>query len=229
METVELRAEPRSMTGKKGAKACRNQGLLPGVLYGRGEKTTPLSVDPKQLDKVLHTHAGSNAIIKLTIGEKGKPANVVVKDLQVDNIKGTMKHVDFYSISLDRKIRSSIPFKIVGESNGVKEGGILDRILRELEIECLPMDIPDGIEVDVTELDIGDNLTVSQISVPANVTIVTDPEQTILAVAAPRVEEEPEVEEEVELEGEEPEVISDADKAEKKDDTGEDQAEDAKK
>jgi large subunit ribosomal protein L25 len=186
-------------------------------------------VNPKQLDKVLHTHAGSNVIIKLSIGEKGKPANVVVKELQVDNIKGHMKHVDFCSISLDRKIRSSIPFKIVGESQGVKEGGIIDYILRELEVECLPMDIPDGVEVDVTELEIGDKVSVSQITVPDNVTIVTDLDNTILHVVAPRVEEEPEVEEEAELEGEEPEVISDADKAEKKDEAAEGETKDAEK
>lgn len=213
MEIVELKAEARSMTGKKGAKACRNEGLLPGILYGRGDESTALSVNPEHLDKVLHTHAGSNVIIKLVVDEKADPVNVVVKELQVDNIKGTMKHVDFCHISLDSKIRSMVPFKMVGESPGVKTGGILEHILWDLEIESLPLDIPDGIEVDISELDIGDSLNVSQISVPEKVTVLSDPDTTVVHVVAPRVEVV-EVAPEAEIEGEEPAVIAEGAKEE---------------
>jgi large subunit ribosomal protein L25 len=209
MEIVELKAEPRAETGKKGAKACRNAGLLPGVLYGSGEEPRPLSVHPKELDRALHTHAGINAIIKLTLGDGGNSSNVVVKDLQVDFIKGTMSHVDFCSVSLDKKIKTNVPFKVFGEAAGVKMGGILEHILWEIEVECLPMDIPDSFELDVTELEIGDKITIGSVTLPENVTIATDPKRTIVLVAAPRVEEVEEPEEVEGVEGEEPEVISD--------------------
>lgn len=224
MEIIELKAEPRSMTGKKGARACRNKGMLPGVFYGRGDEPTPLAVDPAQLNKVLRTQAGSNVIIKLTLDEKAEPVNVVVKELQVDSIKGTMRHVDFCHISLDRKIRSMVPFKIVGESPGVKEGGILEHILWELEIESLPLDIPGEIEVDISELNIGDQLNVSQMTVPEGVSVLSDWDMTVVHVVAPRIEVV-EVPEEAELEGAEPEVISEGaeeeSKTEKKEETKE--------
>lgn len=223
MDIIELTAEPRAMTGKKGARACRNRGQVPGILYGKGDVSRPLAVDPKQLDKVLHTHAGSNVIIKLVLGDGAEPVNVVVRELQVDTIRGTMQHVDFCHISLDETIRSKVPFKTVGEAPGVKAGGILEHILWDLEIECLPMNIPDSIEVDISGLEIGDGIDVSEVSVPAEITILSDPESTVVQVVAPRVEEEPEAE--VELEGEEPEVITEGAKAEEateEKDTGED-------
>jgi len=206
MEIIELKAQPRLMTGKKGAKACRKDGMLPGVLYGHGEETKSVAVSPKQLDQALRTQAGSNVIIKLTLDDSSDSVNVIVKELQVDNIKGTMRHVDFCQVSLDKKIRSSVPFRMVGESPGVDIGGILEHILWNLEVECLPLDIPDQIEVDISTLEIGDNVNVSQLVVPENVTVITEWDATVVHVVAPRVEEEPVVAEE-ELEGEEPEVI----------------------
>lgn len=214
MEFAELKAETRARTGKGGAKECRKKGLLPGILYGREDKPTPVAVNPRELDRVLHTHAGSNVIIKLALEDGGEPVNVVVKELQVDNLKGVMKHVDFCHISLDKKRRSMIPFKIVGESPGVKQGGILEHILWELEIESLPLDIPDKIEVDVSELDIGDSLTVSQLPIPEGVSVVSDWESTVVHVVAPRVEVVEEVEVAEEAEGAEPEVIAEGEKAE---------------
>jgi large subunit ribosomal protein L25 len=215
MDIIELKADARSMTGKKGAKACRNSGQLPGVLYGMGSECKTLAVNPKQLEKVLQTEAGSNVIIKLSLAGEGDPVNVIVKELQVDNIKGLMRHVDFYKISLDEKIKSAVQFKMVGESPGVKAGGILEHILWELEIECLPMDIPDHVEADISELEIGDSISVSQVSVPEGVSVLADPNAKIVLVAAPRVEEVEEVEEEIEgEEGEEPEVISEGGKEE---------------
>ncbi len=213
MEIIELNAETRSMTGKKGAKACRNNGQLPGVFYGRGSDPKPLAVNPKQLDNALHTNAGSNVIIKLMFDGQGDPVNVIIKELQVDNIKGLMRHVDFCQISLDEKIRSLVQLKTVGDSPGIKAGGILEHILWELEVESLPMDIPSHFEADISELEIGDSITVSQISVPEGVAVLSDPNTKIVHVVAPRVEVE-EVVEEVEGEGEEPEVISEGEKEE---------------
>lgn len=209
MEMVELNASVRPETGKKGARACRKKGLLPGVLYGKNDPTTPVAVNPKELDRVLHTHAGSNVVIKLSVDERGgEPVTVVVKELQVDNIKGTMRHVDFCQISLDETIRTEVPFKVVGEAPGVKMGGILEHILWELEIESLPMDIPDHIEVDVSELNIGDSLAVSDLKVPDGVTVWTDWDTAVVTVTAPRVEEVVEAAAPAEeVEGAEPEVV----------------------
>ena len=209
MEFAELKVERRSRTGKGGARECRRNGMLPGILYGKKEEESiPIAVNPKDLDKVLHTRTGGNVIIKLSLDDNGgAPVNVIIKELQVDNIKSMMKHVDFCHIVLDRKIRSMIPFRVVGESPGVKLGGILEHLLWSLEIESLPLDIPGEIELDVSDLDIGDSLTVSQLTVPGEASIITDENTKVIHVVAPRVEVEEEVEE-VEIEGEEPEVIS---------------------
>jgi len=207
MEFAELKAQTRARTGKSGAKECRRNGLLPGIIYGKGDESISLAVDPKQLDKVLHTHAGSNVIIKLSLDDAGEPVDVIVKELQVDNLKDTMRHVDFCRILLDRMIKSSVPFKIVGEAPGVTLGGILEHIHWSVEIESLPLDIPDSIEVDVSELDIGDSVSISQLTIPENVTVLADAGATIVHVVAPRVEvvEEPE---EVVEEGAEPELVA---------------------
>jgi large subunit ribosomal protein L25 len=206
MEFAELKTQSRARTGKGGAKECRRNGLLPGIFYRKDNESIPLAVDPKQLDKVLNTHAGSNVIIKLSLEGAGKPVDVIVKELQVDNLKGTMRHVDFCHILLDRKIKSSVPFRIVGEAPGITQGGILEHINWSVEIESFPLDIPDNIEVDVSELNIGDSLSISQITVPEKVTVLTDADATIVHVVPPRVEvvEEPE---EVEEEGVEPELV----------------------
>lgn len=209
MEMVELKASVRPQTGKKGARDCRKKGLLPGILYGQSDLTTPVAVNPKELDRVLHTHAGGNVIIKLSVEERGgEPVTVVVKELQVDDIRGTMRHVDFCHISLDEKIRTTVPFKVVGEAPGVKMGGILEHILWELEIESLPLEIPDHIEVDVNGLNIGDSIAVSELKVPEGVAVLTDWDVAVVAVSAPRVEEVVEAAPAAEeVEGAEPEVV----------------------
>ena len=209
MDIVELKAGIRPQTGKKGAKECRRKGLLPGVLYGKGDEPVAVAGDPKELDHVMHTHSGGNVIIKLTVEDKaGEALNVVVNELQVDALKGTMRHVDFCHISLDEKIRSAVPFKIVGESPGVKQGGVLEHTLWELEVESLPLDIPRHIEVDVSALEIGDSLAVSDLQVPEGVAVLSDWDLAVVSIAAPRVEEVVEVAPEAEIEGAEPEVIT---------------------
>ena len=231
MEIVELKADRRQNTGRKGAKECRDKGLLPGIFYGKGDEPIPVEVNPRQLDKVLHTHAGSNVVIQLTVGEDGgEPPNVVVKELQVDAIKGTMRHVDFCHILLDKKVRTTVQFKVVGEAPGVKEGGILEHIMWDLELEGLPLDIPDFIEIDVSELNIGDSLSVGTLTVPESVTVLSDAGATVVTVAAPRVEEEV-VEEAPEegLEGEEPAVIGDKPEAEAEKDGAKGDTKDTKK
>ncbi len=208
MEMVELKASSRSQVGKKGAKQCRRSGLVPGILYGRSQQAAPVAVDPKDLSRAMHTHAGSNVIIKLLLDNKAEDAaTVVVKDLQVDTLKGTMTHVDFCHISLDEVIRTSVPFKIVGDAPGVKQGGILEHTLWELDIETLPLNIPDAIEINVSQLEMGDSLTVADLMIPEGIEVLTDPEIAVVSIVAPRVE--PTVEAvAAPVEGEEPEVIT---------------------
>jgi large subunit ribosomal protein L25 len=208
MELVELKANYRSETGKKGAKKCRNLGLVPGILYGKKEKPSPVSVDPKELNRVLHTRAGTNAIIKLTVDETNEAVNVVVKELQVDTIKGNMTHVDFCHISLDELIQTAVPFRVVGEAPGVKQGGILEHTLWELEIESLPLNIPDAIEVDISQLELGDSLLVGDLQVPEGITILSDWDAPVVSIIAPRVEPTPEEVAAPPVEGAEPEVIT---------------------
>ncbi|RJP25945.1 MAG: 50S ribosomal protein L25 [Candidatus Abyssobacteria bacterium SURF_5] len=208
MEMVELKASVRSQTGKKGAREYRKRGLVPGILYGRNEQPAPVAVDPKELNRALHTHAGANAIIRLSVEDKAdEPITVVVKELQVDTIKGTMTHVDFCHISLDEVIQTSVPFEIVGEAPGVKQGGILERTLWELEIESLPLNIPDSIKIDVSSLDLGDALMVSDLSIPEGITVLTDSDIAVVSIVAPRGEPAAEVAA-APAEAEEPEVIS---------------------
>jgi large subunit ribosomal protein L25 len=226
MELVELNANTRSHTGKKGAKEYRKKGLVPGILYGRNQQPSPVAVDPKELNRVLHTRAGSNAIIKLTVdNQAGDATTVVVKDLQIDTIKGMMVHVDFCHISLDETIQTSVPFRIIGEAPGVKQGGILEHTLWELEIESLPLHIPDAIEVDVSLLEMGDSLTVSDLNIPESITVLTDAEVAVVSIVAPRGEPVAEAAA-APVEVAEPEVISG--RAEKEPEEKSDKAEEKK-
>ncbi len=218
MEIVDLNANVRRETGKKGAKGCRKMGLLPGVLYGKDNQSVSLSVNPKDLSRVLHTHAGANAIIRLTVaGSESEPMTVVVKDLQIDPMKETMQHVDFCSISLDETIRTTVPFQLVGESPGVKQGGILEHSLWELEIETLPLNIPDYIDVDISGLQMGDSLSVADLILPDGVTVLTDWDAAVVSIASPRVEEVVEAAAAPEIEGAEPEVVGTKEKRPEKD------------
>jgi large subunit ribosomal protein L25 len=210
MELVELKVNTRSETGKKGAKEYRNRGLVPGVLYGRKLQPSPVAVDPKELNRALHTRAGSNAIINLTLDERAEEKiTVVVKELQVHTLKGTTTHVDFCHILLDQVIQAAVPFRMVGEAPGVKQGGILEHTLWELEIESLPLNIPEAIEVDVSGLQVGDSLTVSNLKVPEGIKVLTDSDIAVVSIVAPRAE--PTVEAAAAaapVEGAEPEVIT---------------------
>ncbi len=208
MEIVELKAQIRQRTGKKGAKECRRAGLLPGILYGLDDQALPVAVNPKELDRALHTQAGANVIIQLNIADRAaQPLNVVVKDLQIDTIRDTMRHVDFCRISLDEAIQTSVPFRVVGEAPGVKKGGILEHTLWELEVECLPLNIPTAIEINVDSLEIGDSLAVSDLKVPDGVKVLTAWDTTVVSIAAPRVEAEVAPAPVAEAEAAEPEVI----------------------
>ena len=216
---VFLNAEKRTeMTGGEINK-LRLQGELPAVLYGSGQKTIPLIINEKEFKKIMHTELGENIVITLKVkGENNKTHSVIVKDWQIDSIKRNLLHIDFCQISLKKEIVVDVIIETEGEAPGVKEkGGVLEHILRELEVKCLPARIPHSIMVDVSNLQIGENISVKDIVVPEGLKILNDPEQIVINIVAPSIlEEKPE--EAIAGETAEPEVIS---KGKKEEEDGE--------
>ncbi|MDD9803184.1 MAG: 50S ribosomal protein L25 [Deltaproteobacteria bacterium] len=200
MSQNELAAEPRSATGKGAARKLRATGRIPAVIYGRAMQTRQVSVDPQDLDKLLHsTGAGLNTLIDLQL--EGAEQQVLLKALQRDPVHGAFLHADFYQVDLSQAVVVSVPLRVVGRAPGVElSDGILDLPLREIEIACLPTAIPDHIEADVSELQIGQSLHVSELHLPEGAELRTDSALAVALVAAPKVEEE-----EAEAEGEAPE------------------------
>lgn len=209
MDFVELKASLREEKGKEKNKKLRATGMVPGVVYRKGEATLSLKIDSKSLSKALHTDAGENVIIKLFIeGDKKKKERIVViKELQKNPFKDTLVHLDLNEISLTETLKVKVPLMAKGEAIGVKqEGGVLQHVMWEVEIECLPTNIPDKIEVDITNLKIGSTLSMKDVLPPEGVKILGDPESIIFSVEHVKTVEEAVV---APLEGEalEPELI----------------------
>ncbi|HEC83421.1 MAG TPA: 50S ribosomal protein L25/general stress protein Ctc [Firmicutes bacterium] len=204
MATVELKVKMRNEVGKGRAKKLRAAGLIPAILYGEGEESRPLVVSYKDFHPVLHTAARENVILDLKIeGAEQEDIKAIIREIQYHPVKRDILHVDFQHISMTKEITVNVPIEVVGEPVGVKtKGGILETILREVEVECLPANIPDKIVVDVSELDVGDSLQVSDLRIE-NARIIEDPESTVVTVVAPTVVEEKPVEVEAEAEVEE--------------------------
>jgi large subunit ribosomal protein L25 len=190
MEFVDLKVERRIGTGKGVARKLRQRGLIPAILYGEGEPI-PLTVNPRSLLRVLGTAVGENVILNLTIvdGEE-RNQKAMVKEVQRDPVTGAFLHADLLAISMERPIEVEVPVELSGIAIGVKDkGGILRQILREVKVRCLPGAIPEKILLDVSHLDIGDALHVKNLSIPGGVELLTDPEQVVVTVLTPTVEE----------------------------------------
>jgi len=200
MERYGLKAEIREETGKGVARQLRRDGLLPGVVYGRNREPQPLVINPDDLKQRM----GGNVIFDLELD--GDKETVMIKEVQRDPISGEFLHIDFLHITMDEKITVSIPINLTGDAAGVKEGGVLQQLLREISIQCLPLDIPEELTLDISNLELGSSLLVSDIEVPENIEIVTPLEEVVVTIVVPTemVEEE---EEEAEEEFMEPEVI----------------------
>jgi large subunit ribosomal protein L25 len=191
MGIVSLKARPREHVGKSGARRARREGLVPAVLYGEGDEVRSLAVDSKDFYTVIHTTAGENVILDLKVeGSKAGDCKAIIKEIQYHPVRRDILHVDFQHISMTKEITVHVPIEVKGEAAGVKtRGGILEVIHRDVEVECLPADIPNAISVDVTELDVGDSLQVRDLVIE-NVKIVTDPTATVVTIVAPSVIEE---------------------------------------
>lgn len=191
MEKLVVEAEPRDTRGKNRARQLRRAGRVPGVVYGSAAEPLALSVDPRLVGRVLHSEAGHNAIFTLAIKGHGKtPA--MIRDWQVDPVKGLLLHVDFLRIALDARLKVKVPVETQGESIGVKQqGGILEVVQREIEVECLPADIPDQFTVDVSGLAINQGVRVGDLTVDnRKIRVLTDLNRVLVHVVAPRAVEE---------------------------------------
>ena len=174
---------------KNAARRVRAQGRIPAVVYGAAQPAVAIEVDPKQILKILHSDTGHNSIFDLEINGSAAKSKAMIVDWQYEPIKGSLLHIDLKRIALDKPIRVEVPIQIVGVANGVKnQGGILDLVLRELEIECLPGDIPGHIDADVTNLSFGDVLRVADLPHSDKLKFLTDENATVAHVTAVKEE-----------------------------------------
>lgn len=192
MERLALSAQVRDGVGKGVARSLRRKGFVPAVIYGRGRGPTPVAVDGRALLLALQTHAGRNVLIDLDVtgGGGAEPATVMVKEIQRDVFKQHIIHADFHAISLTETIETRVRVVLRGVSKGVAEGGIVEHHLRGVLVECMPTLIPEQFDLDITELGIGHSLHASDLVVPGGVTLLTLPDEVIVTIVAPRVQEE---------------------------------------
>src|SRR5262245_13868078 len=187
---ITVNASVRDGVGKGFSRRLRMQGLIPASVYGEGQDPVAVAVNARELAKILRSDTGHNTIFNLAIGD-GAPTTVIIKDWYTDPVKGKLLHADLMRLSLTTATRVSVPIEVVGEPYGVKnQGGILEYELREVEIECLPADIPEHIKVDVTDLHIGQHATVADLVYDrTKIKMITDEHQMIAGVIPPRLVE----------------------------------------
>jgi large subunit ribosomal protein L25 len=224
-ELVEATVRSADSRGKNEARRLRASGKVPAVVYGAKKDSVAVAVDPKQIRRILHSESGHNTIFDLDVN--GERSKVMIVDWQNEPIKGTLLHIDLKRIAMDQKMTVSVPIHLSGVPEGVKtQGGILDQVMREVEIECLPADIPSHLDVDVSHMAFGDVLRVADLPHSDKLTFLTEETQTVAHVTHVKeaVVETPAVEGDVAAAPAEPEVIKKgkqdeegADKAEKKD------------
>ncbi|MEX0817581.1 MAG: 50S ribosomal protein L25 [Gaiellales bacterium] len=201
-ERMKLKVKDREARGSAASRRLRAGGLIPGVLYGNGKDAHPFCIEERELRKALTGDHGLHAILDVVL-EGQSSAHAVLKDYQLDATRGRLVHIDLQEVRLDQAIHAEVVVELVGEPAGVKEGGVLSQINREVNVEALPMEVPDRLELDVSALMIGDALRISDLRVPEGVRLLDDPEAVLATVTPPTKIEEPEVVEEELEEGEE--------------------------
>lgn len=211
---VTLQAEAREGTGKGVTRKLRTAGKVPGIVYGRGMAPVSVAVDRNLLTKAFKTESGRNVLIDLEVS--GETYLTLARELQRDPIRGTIVHVDFLKIARDVAIEVDVPIHIFGDSPGVKEGGVIEHHLWSIRVSCLPGNVPERLDADVSQLVIGDMLRVSDLAVPEGVEILTEPTEAVLGVVVPqilKVEEEVPAEAAEAVEGEEPAAAAEGEAA----------------
>src|SRR5258705_7503645 len=191
MNEIVIDVTPRTELGKNPSRRLRRSGMIPGIVYGSSKPPVPISVDPKQVERVLHLESGVNTVFMLNLVGKDQRRYAMIKDIQTDPVSSRLQHTDFIRIQMDEAIQVNVPVQTVGEAPGVKlDLGILDIPLREIRIESLPSDIPDHIPVDISTMKIGDSIRVADLVIPPKVKILTDVNQVVAVVTPPAKEEE---------------------------------------
>ncbi|MBI4597317.1 MAG: 50S ribosomal protein L25 [Candidatus Omnitrophica bacterium] len=187
---LELTVQPRTAIGTRAVKRLRAAGAVPGVVYGKTTAPVSVSVNARALVKVLHAKGGEHALVTLRVdGEKAWEQPALIHVVQHDPIDGRAVHVDFHTIVLTERLKVKVPVILKGEAVGVKqEGGVLEHFLREIEVECLPTDIPVGVDVDISAMKIGETVHVRDLTPPARAKIIADPDGTVAAIQKPKEE-----------------------------------------
>jgi large subunit ribosomal protein L25 len=210
MDNVSLVVHKRDVTGSRASRRLRKSGLIPGVIYGHGNDAVLIAVEPHVLREALSTSAGTHAVLDVTIEGQKRGHKAIVKELELDSVKSVVTHVDLQEIRLDETIESSVAIRFVGESKGVKLGGLLEESVREVTVKGIVTAIPEHLVMDISDLDVNETLKVSDLQVPEGIEVMLDPEDVLCSVLPPRkVEEEVEGEEVVEGEAgaAEPEIV----------------------
>jgi large subunit ribosomal protein L25 len=190
MEQKVLNIEIRSKTGKGTSRRLRKEGKIPAVVYGKGIDAVPITINPRELAAAIAGEGGHNNLITLQAGGPLAGSVVIVADLYRDCIKGNLLHADLHKINLEDKVKVPVQISLVGTSIGVKEGGLLDFVMHTVEVECLPTQIPEHLEIDVTGLKIGDSFHVNSLEVPVGIKVLADPKATIVNILGKGKEEE---------------------------------------
>lgn len=212
MEKVKLIVQHREPAGSRAARRLRREGRIPGILYGHGKPATPLSVEPAELRRALSTEAGAHAVLEVVFEDQKRAHRAIVKDMQLDRVKHTVTHVDLEEVRLDQVVESKVAVHFEGTSKGVKMGGLLDEVSREVTVKGLVTDIPEHLVLDISELGLGDAAHVADLEVPDGLEILEDSETVLCTVLVPRKAEVTEEAEEAAAEAAEeapaePEVV----------------------
>ena len=207
IKNIVVEVEPRSSRGKNASRRARRDGMVPAVVYGGGVPPLTVAVSPRRLEEVLHLETGRNTIFSVNLSGQDQKGAVMIKDLQRDPVNEKLLHVDLIRVQLDKSVTVRVPIRLVGVPEGVKsEGGVIEFVLREVEVECLPGDIPEHLDVDVTGLKVNQHVSVSSLPASDKVKILEEPDGIVAVVVPPRVEETA-VPAEAAPEAAEPEVI----------------------
>ena len=189
MEEINLVVQAREEVGRSKAKSLRDKGLIPGVVYGEGRKSQSIQIERKTFLRLLKSRKGENVIIKLSVAagdKKSREIPVIIKEMQHDPVSDELLHIDFNQISLTKEIKVKVPILAKGEPIGIKQdGGSLDHLLWDIEVECLPTEIPVNIEVDVSNLKINDAIHIKDLTIPKGIKVLHDPDLVVLSVAPP--------------------------------------------
>ncbi|NTU72452.1 MAG: 50S ribosomal protein L25 [Coriobacteriia bacterium] len=208
-ESTVLNVFPRTVIGKANRHLAA-EGRIPAVLYGMGRDALPISVDRHDFELFMSHHAAGSTLVEIQIEGEKTPVNAMIREMQREALKGTILHVDFFAVSLDKPISATVSLRLVNDPAGVRAGGVLTTERHEINVEAKPAEIPEFIEVDVAALEIGDSIHISDIVAPAGVTLTDEPDALVASVVPPAAE----VEEEAGAEQAEPEVIGAKDEGE---------------